>query len=151
MGGLFSKAEIPWSAQQVSSSSLAAIISKILQKKISHDSGKKIMAMIFSGDERRVSIIAKENKMIVQDISEDIYTTTAEALVRENPEIAKAIKEKGQQGKIMWFVGQMMKTMSKQTGGGGVKPDLAKEAIIKALDKPAPSGPNSDILEEIYI
>lgn len=105
------------------------------------------MALIFAGDERRVGIIAKENKMMVQDISEDIYTQTAEALVRDNPEIAKAIKEKGQQGKIMWFVGQMMKTMSKQTGGGGVKPELAKEAIIKALDKPAPSGPNSDILE----
>ncbi|TID22000.1 Glutamyl-tRNA amidotransferase subunit B [Venturia nashicola] len=148
LGGLFSKAEIPWSAQQVPSSTLAAIISKVLQEKISHDSGKKIMAMVFAGDERRVGIIAKENKMMVQNISGDIYTQTAEALVRENPEIAKAIQEKGQMGKIMWFVGQMMKTMSKQTGEGGVKPDLAKEAIMKALDKPAPGGANSGVLQE---
>ncbi|QDS71751.1 hypothetical protein FKW77_009020 [Venturia effusa] len=151
LGGLFSKAETPWSAQQVSSSSLAAIISKVLQKKVSHDSGKKIMAMIFAGDERRVSIIAKENKMIMQDISEDIYTQTAETLVRDNPEMAKAIKEKGQTGKMMWFVGQMMKRITQQTGQGGVKPELAKKAIAKALDKPASGEPNSDILGDLYI
>lgn len=103
--------------------------------------------MIFAGDERRVNIIAKENKMIVQDIAEDMYTHTAEALVRENPEIAKAIKEKGQKGKLMWFVGQMMKTLSKQTGEGGVKPDQAKEAIIKALDKSTPGGLDDDLLK----
>jgi len=73
--------------------------------------------------------------MIAQDIPSELYTQTAQSLVKDNPEIAKAIKEKGQQGKLMWFVGQMMKSLSKQTGGGGVKPELAKEAIIKALEE----------------
>ena len=78
--------------------------------------------------------------MIVQDIPIDLYTQTAEELVKNNPEIAKAIKEKGQQGKIMWFVGQMMKNMSRQTGGGGVKPELARQAVIRALDLPGNQG-----------
>lgn len=94
------------------------------------------MATIFAGDARSVPMIAKDEKMIVQDIPEHLYTQTAETLVKDNPEIVKAIKEKGQQGKIMWFVGQMMKNMSKQTGGGGVKPELAKEAVMKALTMP---------------
>jgi aspartyl-tRNA(Asn)/glutamyl-tRNA(Gln) amidotransferase subunit B len=108
----------------------------IQQNKISHDSGKKIMSLIFTGDTREARAIAEEEKMIVQDIPIDLYTQTAEELVESNPGIAKAIKEKGQQGKIMWFVGQMMKNMSKQTGGGGVKSELAKEAIIQALGLP---------------
>jgi aspartyl-tRNA(Asn)/glutamyl-tRNA(Gln) amidotransferase subunit B len=92
--------------------------------------------MIFTSDTRDVALIAEEEKMIAQDIPSDLYTETAQSLVKDNPEIAKAIKEKGQQGKIMWFVGQMMKSMSKQTGGGGgIKPELAKEAIIKALEQ----------------
>lgn len=95
------------------------------------------MSLIFSGDARKANIIAKEEKMIVQDIPSDLYSQTAETLVKNNPEMAKAIKEKGQQGKIMWFVGNMMKSMSKETGGGGVKPELAKEAIMKALEMPA--------------
>ena len=94
------------------------------------------MSLIFAGDPREATTIAEEEKMIVQDIPIGLYTQTAEELVQNNPEIAKAIKEKGQQGKVMWFVGQMMKTMSKRTGGGGAKPELAKDAIIRALELP---------------
>lgn len=109
----------------------------VQKNKISHDSGKKIMSLISTGDTRAVTTIAAEENMIVKEIPMALYTQTAEALVKNNPEMAKAIKEKGQQGKIMWFVGQMMKQMSKQTGGGGgVRPELAKEAIILALDMP---------------
>lgn len=108
----------------------------VQKNKISHDSGKKIMSLISTGDTREVTTIAEEENMIVKEIPMDLYTQTAEALVENNPEIAKVIKEKGQQGKIMWFVGQMMKQMSRQTGGGGVQPELAKKAIILALDMP---------------
>lgn len=72
--------------------------------------------------------------MIMQDISSNEYDRIAQELVQNNADMVKAIKEKGQQGKIMWFVGQMMKIMTKQMGGGGVKPDLAKAAIVKALE-----------------
>jgi aspartyl-tRNA(Asn)/glutamyl-tRNA(Gln) amidotransferase subunit B len=136
LGGLFSKADVPWSSHRIPSDALAFVISMVQKGSITIDSAKKLVSLIFEGDTRNVQTIAEQENLLIQEIADDEYFHIAQDLINENSKMVKAIKEKSQHGKIMWFVGQAMKSMSKSHGGGGVRPEKAKEAILKALDLP---------------
>lgn len=135
MGALFAKADIPWSATQVSASKLASVITLVLRRTISNASGKTMLSLIFDGDKRSPKVIAKEEGMVINSVGDELYPTMAGALVKQNPEMAAlAVGGNGAQGKMMWFVGQMMKEMEKANGKGSVNGEKAKEAVLKALE-----------------
>jgi aspartyl-tRNA(Asn)/glutamyl-tRNA(Gln) amidotransferase subunit B len=140
LGGAFSKAEEPWSEDRIPSNTLAKIISSVLLGKITNNSAKKLLSMVFDGDARDLDTIIQEENMLVQNVAEEEYTKLAQQLVGANPEIVQAIKERGQQGKVMWFVGQMMKEMAKRSGGGSANPEKSKTAVLNVLDLPLDTG-----------
>lgn len=137
LGGVFSKVGIPWSEDRMSPSMLAHIISLVLSGKITNNSAKKLLWILFEDNTRDIETTIQHENMIVQDIGDHVYAALAQELTESNPDMVKAIKEKGQKGKIMWFVGQMMKEMSKTSGGGGASPEKSKAAVLHSLGLPS--------------
>jgi len=131
IGALFSKADVPWSADRVSSTSLARIIWYLVSTKISGRSAKQLLELVFNGDPRDIDTIVQEQNMILKQISEDTYFNLAQRLVAENPKMVQAIKQKGQTGKVMWFVGQMIREL-----GQGTQAEQAKRVLHQILDIP---------------
>jgi aspartyl-tRNA(Asn)/glutamyl-tRNA(Gln) amidotransferase subunit B len=140
LGGAFSKAEEPWSEDRIPSGNLAKIIASVLLGKITNNSAKKLLSITFDGDSRDIASIMKEENMLVQNVAEEEYTKLAQELVEANPDMVQAIKEKGQHGKVMWFVGQMMREMAKKSGGGSANPEKSKTAVFTVLDLPLDTG-----------
>lgn len=116
---------------------LAHILSLVLSGKITNNSAKKLLSIVFEDNTRDIEATIQDENMVVQNIADSVYAALAEELIATNPEMVQAIKGKGQQGKIMWFVGQMMKEMSKRSGGGSANPEKSKIAILHALDLPS--------------
>jgi aspartyl-tRNA(Asn)/glutamyl-tRNA(Gln) amidotransferase subunit B len=133
LGGAFSKAEEPWSEDRFSSNTLARVISSVLLGKITNNSAKRLLSIVFDGDTRDITTIIQEENMLIQDVDEEEYTKLAQMLVETNPDMVQAIKEKGQQGKVMWFVGQMMREMAKKGGRGSANPEKSKIAVQNVL------------------
>lgn len=131
IGGLFSKADVPWCADRVPSTSLARIIWYLVSTKINGRSAKQLLELIYNNDPRDIDTIVQEQDMILKQISEDTYFNLARRLVTENPKMVQAIKQKGQKGKIMWFVGQMIREL-----GQGAQAEQAKRVLHQILDIP---------------
>lgn len=131
LGGLFSKADAPWSAGRVPSTSLARIIWYLVTAKISGRSAKQLLELVFNDDPRDVDTIVQEQNMILQQISDDEYFNLARRLAAEHPNMVQAIKQKGQKGKVMWFVGQMIREL-----GQGAQAEQATRVIHQVLDIP---------------
>jgi aspartyl-tRNA(Asn)/glutamyl-tRNA(Gln) amidotransferase subunit B len=140
LGGAFSKAEAPWSEDRVPSEKLAKIVASVLLGKITNNSAKKLLSITFEGDSRDIESIMKEENMLVQDVAEEDYMKLAQGLVDANLEMVQAIKEKGQHGKVMWFVGQMMREMAKKSGDGSANPEKSKIAVLTVLNLPLDTG-----------
>jgi len=116
---------------------MAHIISSVRSGKITNNSAKELLSLLFNGDARDLDSIIQEENMLVQNIADEEYTKLAKSLVEANPDMVRAIKEKGELGKMMWFVGQMVREMSKKSGGGGANPEKSKIAVLTALNLPA--------------
>ena len=137
LGALLGRAETSWSKSPVTVNHLTSIILLLQRNKISNASAKQMLTLVFDGDTRDIETIAKKDNMLAQDLGSEAYTEVANLLVESNAEMVKAIKEKGQKGKVMWFVGQMMRQMSERHGKGSVNAEKAKAAVLQALDIPA--------------
>ena len=59
----------------------------------------------------------------------DISRSMAQEIIDENPDMAAAARDKGQKGKLMWFVGQMVRKGEE----GTVEPDTARQVVEKLL------------------
>ncbi|KAF2426214.1 hypothetical protein EJ08DRAFT_380439 [Tothia fuscella] len=136
VGGVFSKAGEDWSEDLLPPSTLAHIISLALQGSITNNSAKKLLWLVYEDPSRDVQATVEEENMTIQDIADGVYASLAQELVTANPDMVRAIREKGQKGKVMWFVGQMMRELSKRDGGGGANPEKCKNAVSVALEKP---------------
>jgi len=84
--------------------------------------------MIFNGDLRAVEAIIKEENLGLQVLSLEEYQSMAVKLLADHPEIAGKIKEKGQRGKLQFFVGQMMRQ-----GQGRVEAGKAEAVLCEIL------------------
>ena len=60
-------------------------------------------------------------------MSLDELRTLAEGITRENEEMARKAKEKGGEGNVSWFVGQMVRR-----GGGRVEASVA-EGVVRGV------------------
>lgn len=134
LGAEVSKSGEQWSEERLPSKALAQIVASVVSGKITNDSGKTLLSRVFNGDPREIETIVLEENMLSQDIADEEYDAVAQELTEANVDMVKAIKEKGQQGKIMWFVGQMMREMVKRNGRGGANAEKSKTAVLKALD-----------------
>jgi aspartyl-tRNA(Asn)/glutamyl-tRNA(Gln) amidotransferase subunit B len=124
LGSLFQ--DQPWNPDRVSPDDLVEIMSRVRRKDITNRSGKRILSMIFEGDQRTVQDIVAEEKLQLTPLSRQEYLDLAQKLINEKPDMVKDIVQKGQAKKVMWFVGQMIARSSE----GSVEPDKA-EAIVK--------------------
>jgi aspartyl-tRNA(Asn)/glutamyl-tRNA(Gln) amidotransferase subunit B len=115
-------------------------VSSVLSGKVTNNSAKKLLLLVFDGDSRDVENIIQDENMLVQDVAEEEYTKLAQELIEVNPDMVQAIKEKGQRGKVMWFVGQMMREMAKKSGGGSANPEKSKAAVLTVLELPPDTG-----------
>ncbi|KAL9611608.1 MAG: hypothetical protein Q9167_003766 [Letrouitia subvulpina] len=127
LGGLLTKAEMPFAPRTVPANSLASIIQNLLAGRVTGKTAKQLLAMVFGGDTRDVSTIIREDNLGLQHLSQEEYKAVAQRLMDENVEMVKQIKEKGQVQKIKWLVGQMMRL-----GKGKIVAEKA-EAALKDL------------------
>ncbi|KAL3493730.1 Glutamyl-tRNA amidotransferase subunit B, mitochondrial [Aspergillus germanicus] len=128
LGGLLTKADLPWDAERVSAQSLAAIIDNLQRKQITGATAKQVLGMLFDGDRRPVAQLLEEETLILRPLSREEYIALAEAAMQLNPGMVEQIRTKNQLGKLGWFVGQMMRMGEK----GRVEAQKA-EAILKEL------------------
>ncbi|KAI9871533.1 MAG: hypothetical protein M1830_002781, partial [Pleopsidium flavum] len=97
-------------------------------KKITGRTAKQILAMKFAGDNRGVNDIIGQDRLLLVPMTKEDYTTLAQDLIDHNDHMVRQIKEKGQVGKIQWFVGQMMRN-----GEEGRMEAEKAEAVLREL------------------
>lgn len=129
LGSLFKNTE--FSATRVLPSHLVSIINQLLLKNVTSKSAKKLLRMKFEGDTRSPKQIIEEDHLDIWPLSHDQYRALAHKLLTEHEQMVKDIVEKGQEKKIMWFVGQMMSTARE----GSVEPDKARQVLERLLEK----------------
>ena len=106
---------------------MVSILQNLDEGKITGSTAKRLLAMIFDGDEREVNTIIDQDDLSLQRLSREEYITMAQALLDEDPKKVEQIRKGKQMGKLKFFVGQMMRQ-----GSGRVEAQKA-EAVLKEL------------------
>ncbi|KAK5007669.1 hypothetical protein LTR28_004989 [Elasticomyces elasticus] len=115
LGGLLTTAGVPWEIQTVTPEMLADIIVHLQSNQITGNTAKKLLAHYASLQPVAGAAIPSVSEIIdasglrLVPLTEGEYVEMAQKVMAENPDMVKAVREKGQRGKIMWFVGQMMR------------------------------------------
>jgi aspartyl-tRNA(Asn)/glutamyl-tRNA(Gln) amidotransferase subunit B len=109
MGSLLTTTGKSWKDNQVPSYKLAWILVHLMSGRITGTSAKQILKMVFNGDEREVGAIIQEDGLVYRTLSEDEYNQLATRVMMEHTHEVQQIRDKGQTGKLMFLVGQMMR------------------------------------------
>ena len=128
LGGLFNAAGLAFSEARVSAAAMSSILENLLQGRITGRTAKRLLGMVFDGDRRDIARIIDEDDMGIQHLSHKQYLAMATEVVQENRQMAEQIRDKGQHGKIQWFVGRMM-----LKGEGRVEAEKAKASLYEVL------------------
>ncbi|KAL8684504.1 MAG: hypothetical protein Q9224_006311 [Gallowayella concinna] len=96
-------------------------------EEITGRTAKQLLAKKFHGDTRDIETIIKDENLRLVHLPEDEYVAMARELLDSNPVMVAQIKEKGQTGKLGFFVGQMMRE------GKGNVVALKAEQTLKEL------------------
>ncbi|KAF2213730.1 hypothetical protein CERZMDRAFT_38806 [Cercospora zeae-maydis SCOH1-5] len=132
LGGLLD-ASVTWEEVSVTPQELADIISNQLQKQITARAAKQLLSTLYetsaSGSRPSVEQLIEDGNLCLRPLSEDEYSALMQALMDENPDKVAAVRDKGQKGKIMWFVGQMVRRGEE----GTVEPEMAKKVAERML------------------
>jgi len=131
LGGLLGKSGLPWDSERVPVRSLADIIDLLSRKQITGTTAKLLLTMVFEHDRRPIRRIVEEDNLLLRPLSREEYIALAEAVMSKNPEMVAQIREKGQLGKIGWFVGQIKRAGDK----GRVEAQKAEEILRELLLK----------------
>ena len=106
---------------------LAQVLRRLLARKITGQTAKKLLAIKARGDKREIDLIIDEGDMSLREVSREDYVAMAKALIEANLDMAQKVR-RGQSGKLMWFVGQMMKQ-----GRGNIEAEKAKFVLEEIL------------------
>ena len=106
---------------------LSRIIYNLLSKEITGKTAKQLLAMAFDGDDRNIDVIIEQENLRLVPLSRLQYVQMAEELINTNESMALQI-QKGQAGKLQWFVGQMMRK-----GEGMVEAEKAESVLREKL------------------
>lgn len=135
LGGLLTTSNTEWHTSPLSATELANLLTHLLQKQITSRTAKQLLATLHdlpAGDDRpSVEQLIDQGNLRLRPLSEDEYVALATSIMDENPEMVRAVREKGQKGKVMWFVGQMMRKGEE----GTVEPEKARQVVEAVLMK----------------
>jgi aspartyl-tRNA(Asn)/glutamyl-tRNA(Gln) amidotransferase subunit B len=112
---------------------MANLIHLLLSGQITSNSAKKIMTLLFDGDSTLARDIASRENLLISEVDDQEYKQVINRLLEKHTDIVTAIRKKGQKGKIMWLVGQVMMEMGKAGKGGSIRPDKAKNMLEKMI------------------
>lgn len=130
LGGLLSKADLPWDATRVPAQSLAEIIDQQQRKRITGPTAKMVVAMVFDGDRRPIAQLVEEENLVLRPLSREEYLALAESAISLNPQMVEQIRSKNQLGKLGWFVGQMMRMGEKGRVEAPKADEILRELIL---------------------
>lgn len=133
LGGLLTVEDRTWHQLLITPTEMADILAELLQKQITARSAKRlVMILDEAGDASRSSVaqLIEEHGLQLTPLDEQGYIDLAQRLIDDNPDKVSAIKQKGQQGKVMWFVGQMVR----QGEEGTIVPEKAREVVEQILE-----------------
>ncbi|KAK4955251.1 hypothetical protein LTR10_007446 [Elasticomyces elasticus] len=142
LGGLLATHQRSWDDVRVTADELKDLLVCLHKNEITARAAKQILAELFqrqpapdgpywpSMDTRpSVEQLIDAGNLRLRPLSEDEYEKLAMQIMDANPDIVKAVREKGQKGKVMWFVGQMVR----QGEEGTVEPEKAKVVIERLM------------------
>ncbi|KAK6005160.1 hypothetical protein QM012_007939 [Aureobasidium pullulans] len=132
IGGLLASDGREWSDLTITTEELASLLANLLSKQITARVGKQILQQLYEEDaDERISVDARidEGNLRLRPISREEYIELAQSIMDENPNMVSAVRDKGQKGKTMWFVGQMVRRAEE----GTVEAEKAKEIIEELL------------------
>ena len=127
IGGLLAAEDRSWESLSISPAALGDILDHLSRKEITGRTAKQLLQRFYNSETEDVSvdqIIDKEN-LRLRPMGDEEYRQLAETIMSENPDMVKAIREKGQKGKMMFFVGQMIRRADE----GTVEADKARRII----------------------
>ena len=131
LGGFMAADNQPWSELSVTYAHLAAILENLLQKQITARSAKQLLQQIYSDSDPAVSVedLIDEGNLRLRPISEEEYRQLAQDIFDQNPDMVQAIKDRGQKGKAMFFVGQMIRNAEE----GTIEAEKARQVVEEML------------------
>ena len=132
LGGLMTTSSASWESQTLTAQDLASIILHVQQKQITARVGKQLLATLHetpsTPSRPSVEALIEEGNLRLRPLSEDGYEELCRGLMEENPEMVAAVR-KGQKGKAMWFVGQMVRRGEE----GTVEPEKARLIVERMI------------------
>ncbi|GAB7344558.1 hypothetical protein MBLNU457_2382t2 [Dothideomycetes sp. NU457] len=131
IGGLLTEDNRAWSDVVVTPQILADILSNLLQRNLTGRNAKQLLQQVYRGDATTKSVdqLIDEGNLRLRPMGEDEYQQLAQSILDENPDMVRAIREKGQKGKAMFFVGQMVRRAEE----GTVEADKARQVVETLL------------------
>lgn len=106
---------------------LARVLEAMVRNRVTGQSAKRIFLSGIQDDTRSVDSIIRDERLELEKLPEVEYRRMAQDLVDSNQDMAAKVR-KGQSGKMMWFVGQMMRE-----GKGSIEADKAKAVLEELL------------------
>ena len=135
IGGLLTTTDTAWQDLAITEEELADILINLLRKQITSRTAKQLLASLHSSgsDDLRLSVeqLIQDGDLRLRALSEEDYMSLAKEIMAENPEIVAAVRDKGQKGKMMWIVGQMVRRRE----DGTIEPETARAAVERLLSK----------------
>jgi aspartyl-tRNA(Asn)/glutamyl-tRNA(Gln) amidotransferase subunit B len=133
LGGLQTSNEESWDSITVSATELADIIVNVMHKQITARVAKQLLSTLndMPAQATRPSVeqLIEEGNLRLRPLSSQEYEALAQSIMDENPDMVSAVKDKGQKGKAMWFVGQMVRRGEE----GTVEPEQARVVVERML------------------
>jgi len=131
IGGLLTEDNRSWADVVITPQMLADILSNLLQRNLTGRNAKQLLQQVYRGDAMNKSVeqLIDEGNLRLRPMGEDEYRQLAQSILDENPDMVQAIREKGQKGKAMFFVGQMVRRAEE----GTVEADRARQVVEKLL------------------
>lgn len=133
LGGLQTSNEESWDSITISPTELAKIIVNVMHKQITARAAKQLLStlndMPAQASRPTVEQLIEDGNLRLRPLSPQEYEALAQSIMDENPDMVSAVKDKGQKGKAMWFVGQMVRRGEE----GTVEPEQARLVVERML------------------
>nr|POE78078.1 glutamyl-trna(gln) amidotransferase subunit b, mitochondrial [Quercus suber] len=136
LGGLLPshEADTGWNSMTMSPVLFAEILASLLEKQITARTAKQLLITALDGDHElgttlNVDEYIDQRNLRLRPLTDADYVSLANQIIDERPDMVEAVRTKGQKGKVMWFVGQMIR----RGEHGAIEPERAKDIIENLL------------------
>nr|POF27666.1 glutamyl-trna(gln) amidotransferase subunit b, mitochondrial [Quercus suber] len=136
LGGLLTSTEIgsESNTMTMSSKQLADIVKSLLTKQITSRTAKQLLVIALDQSHTldiplSIDEYIDQHNLRLRPLTEAQYMSLAKEIIHESPEMVDAVRTKGQKGKVMWFVGQMVRKGEE----GTIEPERARQIMENLL------------------